>query len=74
MIKQIDLDAIHQFDLGDHLVLFKEGADTAQILNPLAGYIWNSTVTRMGLKVVAREIAQQLSTPPDRRGCRISKT
>ncbi|RUM94562.1 MAG: hypothetical protein DSZ28_02570, partial [Thiothrix sp.] len=63
MIEKIDIDTVHEFILDKSLILFREGADSVQVLNPLAEYIWNSTRAGLAPEVIAAEIALQFGIP-----------
>jgi len=63
MIEKIDTDTVHEFILDKSLILFREGADSVQVLNPLAEYIWNSTRAGLAPEVIAAEIALQFGIP-----------
>jgi hypothetical protein len=55
----IDFDSISVFDLDDHLVLLKNGANNVQILTPLAKYIWNALKDGLDGERIAKDIAGQ---------------
>ncbi len=60
----LDYSAIHAFELDDHLVVLRDGADRVQIFNPLAKYIWDSLKNELAAEHIAEEIAQSFAISP----------
>jgi hypothetical protein len=58
MVGQNLFHSVHQYDLDDHLVVSREGADRVQLLNPLAKYIWDSIREGQKVEVIAAEVAR----------------
>jgi hypothetical protein len=65
MVETIDFDAVHQYNLGDHLVLSRKGADRVQLLDPLARYVWDASKEGREEKTVAGELSQQFGISPE---------
>ena len=58
-----NFSAINAFELDDHLVLLKDGADRIQVLNPISGYIWKACQDGTNPKIIAADIADCFDIP-----------
>ncbi len=57
----IDFANINTYELDDHLILLKQGANRIQILNPLAKYIWYGQKKGIPVEAIATEIAENFN-------------
>ena len=61
MERPVNDNTLHRFELDNHLVLLREGADRVHVLNPLAKYIWDSLEVGTVPEFIAKEIAQNFA-------------
>jgi len=73
MVEQTLFHSAHQYDLGDHLVVSRDGADRVQLLNPLAKYIWSSVREGREVEVIAGEVAQQFFISQEQALCDVNR-